>query len=164
LARCYLGLGSNLGDRAGAVRQSADLIAAGGDIVLRRLSSLYVTKPWGNRDQPDFVNAVAEIETLLGPGELLARAKSIEDEMGREKRERWGPREIDIDLLLYGDEVVETSGLRIPHPGIEKRAFVLVPLLELAPDLAHPATGRRFAESLGELTSSGEVTWEKLIT
>ena len=164
MARCYLGLGSNLGDCAAAVRESADLISAGGNIVLRRLSSLYVTKPWGNEDQPDFVNAVAEVDTDLGPGELLARAKSIENRMGRERRERWGPREIDIDLLLYGDEVVRTRDLRIPHPGIEERAFVLVPLLELSPDLAHPATGRRFAESLEKLTGSGEVTWEKLTT
>lgn len=164
MARCYLGLGSNLGDRAGAVRESVDLLSAAGDIVLRRMSSLYVTEPWGNENQPDFVNAVAEIDTTLGPEDLLARAKSIEDRMGREKRERWGPREIDVDLLLYGDEVVYTRDLRIPHPGIEERAFVLVPLLELSPDLTHPATGRRLAESLERLTSGGEVTWEKLAT
>lgn len=164
MARCYLGLGSNLGDRAGAVRESVDLIAAGGDIEIRGLSSLYVTKPWGNEDQPDFVNAVAEADTQLEPAEVLARAKMVEVEMGRAKREKWGPREIDIDLLLYGDEVIQTDNLRVPHPGIEERAFVLVPLLELAPDLVHPVTGKRLDESLRRLESRGEISWRKLTT
>jgi 2-amino-4-hydroxy-6-hydroxymethyldihydropteridine diphosphokinase len=164
VVRCYLGLGSNLGDRARAIRESVDLIAAGGDVEVKALSSLYATKPWGKEDQPDFVNAVAEVETSLRPEELLARAKRVEGEMGRRSRQRWGPREIDIDLLLYGDEVVETGDLRVPHPGIEERAFVLVPLLELAPDLLHPGSGKRLAESLEQLTSRGEVTWQKLTT
>lgn len=164
MARCYLGLGSNLGDRAGAVRESVNLIAAGGDIEIKGLSSLYVTRPWGREDQPDFVNAVVEVETGLTPLDLLARAKSVEGEMGRRERERWGPREIDIDLLLYGGEVVDEADLKIPHPGIEERAFVLVPLLEVAPDLVHPGTGVGFAESLEILESRGEVSWEKLTT
>lgn len=164
MARCYLGLGSNIGDRAGAVRESANLIAAGGEVEVKRVSSLYLTRPWGLAGQPDFVNAVAEVETDLEPLELLARAKGVEDEMGRRERVRWGPREIDIDILLYGDEVVEVDELEIPHPGIEERAFVLVPLLELAPDLVHPRTGVGFAECLRKLESDGEVSWEKLTT
>jgi 2-amino-4-hydroxy-6-hydroxymethyldihydropteridine diphosphokinase len=164
LARCYLGLGSNLGDREGAVRESIDLIAAGGDIEVRGVSSFYVTKAWGNENQPDFVNAVAAVDTDLKPAEVLARTRAVEIEMGRERREKWGPREIDIDLLLYGDEVVETGDLSVPHPGIEERAFVLVPLLELAPDLVHPVTGKRLAESLRRLESGVEVSWRKLNT
>ena len=153
-----------MGDRAGAVREAARLIAAGGDVEVTRLSSLYMTAPWGITDQPEFVNAVAEVETDLAPTELLSRAKAVEMQMGRKRRERWGPREIDIDLLLYGDGVINTGGLEIPHPGMEERAFVLVPLLELAPDLAHPGTGKRFSESLEKLKSRGEVSWEKLTT
>jgi len=139
-------------------------LAAGGDIVVERMSSLYVTRPWGRRGQPDFVNAVAQVETDIGPRALLARAKQVEAGMGRTGRERWGPREIDIDVLLYGQEVMKSGDLCIPHPGMEERAFVLVPLLELAPDLVHPVTGRRFAESLRDLESRGEVSWEKLTT
>ena len=153
-----------MGDRAQAVREAARLMGAAGGLEVVRLSSLYVTPPWGLADQPDFVNAVAEVETGLEPLELLARAKAVEEEMGRRRRERWGPREIDIDLLLYGEEVIEADGLEVPHPGTEERAFVLVPLLELAPDLVHPGTGVRLAESLEKLVSRGEVSWEKLTT
>ncbi len=146
------------------MREGARLIAAGGDVEVTRLSSLYVTRAWGLEEQPDFVNAVAEVETGLNPRELLARAKSVEEEMGRRQRVRWGPREIDIDVLLYGEEVIKEDGLEIPHPGMDERAFVLVPLLELAPDLVHPATGVGFAESLEKLERCGEVSWEKLTT
>ncbi len=164
MARCYLGLGSNLGDRAGAVRESVKRLVSEGDIQLNRLSSLYVTRPWGREDQPEFVNAVAEVDTALEPCELLARAKSVESDMGRKQSLRWGPREIDIDVLLYGDDVVDTDSLTIPHPRIEERVFVLVPLLELVPDLVHPLTGSRLAESLDRLKRRGEVSWEKLTT
>jgi 2-amino-4-hydroxy-6-hydroxymethyldihydropteridine diphosphokinase len=164
VATCYLGLGSNVGDRVGAVLKAIELIAAGEGTEVRRLSALYLTRPWGHEDQADFVNAVAEVETRLEPVELLARAKDIERQMGRVERFRWGPREIDIDILLYGDEVLEVDGLSVPHPGIEERAFVLVPLLELDPGLVHPETGRRLSESLRRLESLGEVSWEKLTT
>jgi 2-amino-4-hydroxy-6-hydroxymethyldihydropteridine diphosphokinase len=164
MARCYLGLGSNLGDRAGAVRESIERLVSEGDIELKKMSGLYMTKPWGWESQPEFVNAVAEVETALGPRELLARAKSVENEMGRKRRPKWGPREIDIDLLLYGDDVLKADDLTIPHPRIEERAFVLVPLLELAPDLVHPVKGSRLAESLEKLKRRGEVSWEKLAT
>ena len=164
MARCYLGLGSNLGDRAGAVRESVRRLASAGDIEVLRMSSLYLTRPWGRPDQPDFVNAVAEIETALGPWELLARAKSVERDMGRGEGGRWGPREIDIDVLLYDELIMDVDGLVLPHPHIEERAFVLVPLVEVTPDLVNPATGTGFAESLENLRSSERVSWEKLPT
>jgi 2-amino-4-hydroxy-6-hydroxymethyldihydropteridine diphosphokinase len=105
------------------------------------VSSVYDTDPVGP-PQPDFLNAVAEVHTSLGPRELLARLKSIESELGREPAERWGPREIDLDLLLYGDEVVESDDLRLPHPEMTGRAFVLVPLAEIAPDVVVTGQGR----------------------
>jgi 2-amino-4-hydroxy-6-hydroxymethyldihydropteridine diphosphokinase len=163
LVRCYLGLGSNLGDKTGAVREGARRLSARGDIRLARLSSLYLSRPWGYGHQPDFVNAVAEVETGLEPGELLKRAKGVEEGMGRKRRFRWGPREVDIDLLLYGDAVLEGDGFVVPHPRMEERDFVLVPLLELAPGLVNPATGIGFAASLEKLAALGEVSCSRLV-
>jgi 2-amino-4-hydroxy-6-hydroxymethyldihydropteridine diphosphokinase len=141
------------------IARAAACLVAGGDIVLRRLSSLYVTKPWGRTDQGDFVNAVAEVETHLGPRELLSRVKAIEDRLGRRPGPRWGPREIDIDILLYGNEVVKEDDLVIPHPCLCERAFVLVPLAELAPDLVHPETGVRVSTFVETAVKSGGSSW-----
>jgi len=131
----YLGLGSNLGDRAGYLRAALDsLTALRGSIVLRA-SSIYETDPWGLEAQDAFLNMVTELESSLQPHELLAEAKRIERELGRKERDRWGPREIDIDLLVAGDLRVESDDLTVPHPLVLERQFVLVPLAELAPDL-----------------------------
>ncbi|HEY4690477.1 MAG TPA: dihydropteroate synthase [Anaerolineae bacterium] len=135
-AKAYLGLGSNLGDR------HANLIAAL-DHVRRRarlidLSAIYETEPWGVADQPRFLNAACAIETDLSPRDLLAWLKSIEEEMGRQPSVRYGPRLIDLDLLLYGDAIVDAPDLAVPHPRLAERAFVLVPLSEIAPDVVHP--------------------------
>ena len=143
MVRCYLGLGSNLGDRVGNISGAVECLGTDGDIVVRRLSGMYETKPWGYTQQDDFVNAVAEVETCLEPDALLERLKGIEVELGRSKGPRWGPRRIDIDILLYGDRIVARPGLRIPHPSMCRRAFVLVPLAEIAPGLVHPETGRK---------------------
>ena len=164
MVTCYLGLGSNLGDSAGAVKEGVDRLVSEGDVVLVRLSSLYITRPWGHEDQPDFINAVAEIQTDLQPLELLEKARSVERDAGRVERFKWGPRELDIDLLLYGKEVLDLDALKLPHPLMAERAFVLVPLLEIAPDLVHPATGVRFSDSLRNLGSRGEGLCEKLTT
>jgi len=126
----YLGLGSNVGDRRGNLMAAAEAVGA------RRMSSIYETAPQGEvLDQPDFLNAVVEIETELGPEELLKRCKEIESEMGRRAGgARHGPRPIDIDILLLGDTEYESERLRIPHRDLEARRFVLEPLRELAPD------------------------------
>jgi 2-amino-4-hydroxy-6-hydroxymethyldihydropteridine diphosphokinase len=126
----YLGLGSNVGDRRGNLMAAAEAVGA------RRMSSVYETAPQGEvLDQPDFLNAVVEVETELGPEELLERCKEIESEMGRRAGGiRHGPRPIDIDILLLGDSEYESDRLRIPHRDLETRRFVLEPLRELAPD------------------------------
>lgn len=132
----YVGLGSNLGDREELIRHAARLIGA------RRLSTIIETEPWGHLDQPKFLNAVAEVETPLPPRELLDQLLDVERSLGRERiGPRWGPRTIDLDLLLYGEEVVDEPGLSVPHPEIAARLFVLEPLAELAPTLEIPGFG-----------------------
>jgi 2-amino-4-hydroxy-6-hydroxymethyldihydropteridine diphosphokinase len=132
----YVGLGANLGDREATIRRAAELIGA------RRLSTIRETEPWGYADQPSFLNAVAELETDLGPRALLDRLLELELELGRERTgPRYGPRTIDLDLLLYGDAAVSEPGLELPHPRLGERLFVLEPLAELAPDAAIPGAG-----------------------
>jgi 2-amino-4-hydroxy-6-hydroxymethyldihydropteridine diphosphokinase len=132
----YVALGSNLGDREAAIRRAAELIGA------RRLSTIRETEPWGYADQPRFLNAVAEVETELGPRALLERLLAVERELGRERTgPRYGPRTIDLDLLVHGDATVSEPGLEVPHPRLAERLFVLEPLAELAPALAIPGAG-----------------------
>jgi 2-amino-4-hydroxy-6-hydroxymethyldihydropteridine diphosphokinase len=133
----YVALGSNLGDREAAIRRAAELIGA------RRLSAIRETEPWGYADQPRFLNAVAELETELGPRELLERLLAVERELGRERTgRRYGPRTIDLDLLVHGEATVSGPALELPHPRLAERLFVLEPLAELAPDLEIPGAGR----------------------
>ena len=133
----YVGIGANLGDREQAIHTAAKLIGA------RRLSTVIETEPWGVTDQPPFLNAVAELETGLGPRELLDELLRVERELGRVRDgTRWGPRAIDLDLLVYGAETVDEPGLTVPHPHLAERAFVLEPLSELAPALVVPGRGR----------------------
>ncbi|MFH1220103.1 MAG: 2-amino-4-hydroxy-6-hydroxymethyldihydropteridine diphosphokinase [Candidatus Eisenbacteria bacterium] len=156
---CYIGLGSNIGDRAGKIAQAAACLVAGGDVVLRKLSSFYATRPWGYLEQDDFVNAAAEIETHLGAADLLAAAKRIELGLGRAPRIKWGPREIDIDILFYGDEILSEGDLTIPHPLVCERAFVLAPLVEIAPDLVDPRTGIKVSAYLEQIEKGGDPSW-----
>jgi 2-amino-4-hydroxy-6-hydroxymethyldihydropteridine diphosphokinase len=129
----YVGLGANLGDREASIRRAAELIGA------RRLSTIIETEPWGITDQPDFLNAVAEVETDAGARVLLDRLLEVERELGRVRDgKRWGPRTIDLDLLLYGSEKSDLAALQLPHPRLHERLFVLLPLAELAPDLVVP--------------------------
>jgi 2-amino-4-hydroxy-6-hydroxymethyldihydropteridine diphosphokinase len=134
----YLGLGSNVGDREDLLRQALRRLDETPGVTVQAISSVHETDPWGDTDQPPFLNLVAQILCTLEPLQLLAEAKRIERELGRRPRQRWGPREIDIDLLLSGDLVVETPDLTVPHPLLADRQFVLVPLAELAPDLQLP--------------------------
>jgi 2-amino-4-hydroxy-6-hydroxymethyldihydropteridine diphosphokinase len=132
----YVGLGANLGDREAAIRRAVELLGA------QRLSTLRETEPWGYADQPRFVNAVAELETEEEPRALLERLFAIERELGRVRQgPRYGPRTIDLDLLLYGDLELDEPGLAVPHPRLHEREFVLEPLAELAPELVVPGRG-----------------------
>jgi 2-amino-4-hydroxy-6-hydroxymethyldihydropteridine diphosphokinase len=135
----YLGLGSNLGNRLAFLRGGRDSLLNRFDIVLLRSSAVYETAAVGGpADSPPFLNAVLEVETPLSAPELLAACLAVEDEFGRTRPAEWAPRTLDIDLLLYGETVVDAAGLQIPHPHLHERAFVLAPLSELAPDLRHP--------------------------
>ena len=139
--RVFVGLGSNMGEREEHIRQALDLMAALPDTDLVRASSLYDTEPVGEIEQPHFLNAVAELDTELEPRQLLWNLLLIEKRIGRVRTQKWGPRVIDLDLLLYGERVVAQPGCRVPHPRLAERAFVLVPLAELAADARVPGHG-----------------------
>lgn len=149
---CYIGLGSNLGDPAANLHSAIDQIAATAGVELRGVSRFYASKPMGPQDQPDYVNAVACVKTLLGAHDLLQALFVVERAHGRVRDAalRWGPRTLDLDLLLYGAEIVETADLRVPHPGICERSFVVLPLADLAPGLILP-DGRRLQDCLQAL-------------
>jgi 2-amino-4-hydroxy-6-hydroxymethyldihydropteridine diphosphokinase len=138
---CYIGIGSNLGQPAARCLEAVERLASAGGITLLRCSSLYRTEPVGEKNQEDFVNAVAEVRTMLSPRALLQTLLQIEREMGRVRTIRWGPRVIDLDILLFGQEVLQEEDLVIPHPELHRRRFVLVPLSELASYAIHPAFG-----------------------
>ncbi len=154
-ARAFLGLGSNLGAREQNLRVAVRLLSDAGDIEIVKVSSIYESEPVGYNDQPDFLNLAAEVATTLDPHALLRLCLQVEDEMGRVREERWGPRVFDVDVLLYEDMVVSDEELVLPHPEMLKRAFVLVPLLELAPDLEMP-DGRRVADALQALSEEDQ--------
>ena len=148
----YIGLGANLANPEDQVRRAIAELDQLEESRLRRASPLYLTAPLGPVAQPDYVNAVAALETRLAPAALLAALQAIEDRHGRDRSGlvRWGPRTLDLDLLLYGQAVIDVPGLRVPHPELARRAFVLVPLADLAPlDLEIPGMGR-----LGELLAA----------
>jgi 2-amino-4-hydroxy-6-hydroxymethyldihydropteridine diphosphokinase len=151
--RAYVGLGSNLGDRAAHLLLGLSALSRLPETRLLRLSPVYETDPVGP-PQPPYLNMVAELETELSPKGLLAEMLRIEKALGRERRERWGSRTLDLDLLLYGDLVLEEEGLSVPHPRLHERAFVLVPLLDLLPEGRHPLLGQSFAELLASLDAS----------
>lgn len=133
--RAFLGLGGNLGDPATAMAAALQALDAQGTVKIAAVSSLYRTPPWGVVDQPDFLNAVAAVDTTLETGALLQLCLDIERTLKRVRAERWGPRLIDIDVLLYGNERIDEAGLHVPHPRMHERAFVLMPLSEIAPDI-----------------------------
>ena len=141
----YVGVGSNLGDREATIR--AAISALSGVVAV---SELRETEPVGVTEQPAFLNGAVALETELSPRQLLAALLAIERELGRERRERWGPRTIDLDLLLYGGETVDEPGLTVPHPRLHERRFALEPLVELDPELLIPGRGR-VADLLAEL-------------
>lgn len=141
MAAAYIGLGANLGEPAEQVRSALAALGALAGLRLVAASSLYRSAPVGYAAQPDFVNAVAEIITLLDPAPLLAELLAIERRLGRARTFPNAPRTLDLDLLLYADRIIEEPGLVVPHPRMHERAFVLAPLLEIAPDLVIPGRG-----------------------
>lgn len=142
----FLGLGSNVGERHKFLNHAVEELKKIQDVKLVWASSVYETVPFGNTAQPNFLNAALEIETTLEPPALLKDVKQLEQRLGRGVTEKWGPREIDIDILLYDGLVHHDDMLSVPHPELEKRKFVLVPLREIAPDVVHPVNGMTISE------------------
>jgi 2-amino-4-hydroxy-6-hydroxymethyldihydropteridine diphosphokinase len=153
MAIVYLCLGSNIGDRVGYVQQATSLIGAIKDTKIVRTSSLYETQPWLEKETAWFVNAVIEIKTNLSPQDLLNECLRIEKQLGRirNEEEHFGDRTIDIDILFYGKDIIEEEDLRIPHKYLDKRAFVLVPFLEINPDFIHPELDKSITDLYEEL-------------
>ena len=156
----FIGLGSNLGDREANLSKATNLISQSLPILV--ISSLYQTEPEGYKDQPDFLNGVANIDTDATAGELLKILSGIEMLMGRERPFSGAPRMIDLDLLFFGGAIINQPGLEVPHPRLHQRAFVLVPMVEIAPDFIHPVLHKSMKELLAGLTPGYRV--EKWVT
>ncbi len=148
----YLALGTNLGNRLANLNAAIKLLSQSSVINLQ--SSIYETPPWGYTDQPAFLNMAVKAETDLDAASLLKRLKQVEAEVGRVESFRWGPRQIDIDILFYDDLIFESESLIIPHPRLHERAFVLVPLTDIAPDFVHPILKKTIKELLAQMDST----------
>ena len=153
----HLCLGSNLGDRLDNLGRAVSALAETPGVRVTAVSAVYETEPVGERDQPVFLNAVVEVETALQPLELLAATQDIERRLGRVLTRRWGPRAIDIDIVLWDDIEVATPSLTLPHPEFRRRAFVLTPLAEVAPDAVDPVTGLTVAQLAHRPEAEGRV-------
>jgi len=152
----YIGLGSNLGNKSKNIQIARDFIQNIDGINVTKISSLYLTAAWGKTDQDDFINQVIEIETKLSPLDLLHRLQDIEIKLGRQRNVKWGPRIIDLDVLLYAKETIKLEELEVPHPYLSQRLFVLIPLQEINPELEFP-DGSKIREVLSrvELRADG---------
>ncbi|SEL58041.1 2-amino-4-hydroxy-6-hydroxymethyldihydropteridine diphosphokinase [Parapedobacter koreensis] len=147
VANAYLLLGTNMGDRITLLQQAYHEIAGDiGDII--NMSSIYETAAWGNKDQPDYLNQVVAVATLLQPLPLLEKINAIEKKMGRQRIKKWEPRPIDIDILWYADQIINEAHLQVPHPHLPNRRFALMPLQEIAPLLIHPLSKKTVTEML----------------
>lgn len=151
--RIYLSLGTNLGNRE--LNLEAVKCELPPEVVILDCSPVYQTEPWGFLDQPDFLNQVLVVETSLSPYELLEHIKGIERKIGRKPSIRFGPRIVDIDILFYGDRIIQEEDLVIPHPRLKDRAFVLIPLTDIDPDLKYPGTDLSISDLLLEIDLTG---------
>ena len=145
LQAVHLLLGSNLGNRKEILDKAIELIIQKIGIIISQ-SKDYETKPWGVTDQPDFLNLAITIHTKLKPLEILEQTQAIENQLGRVRKEKWGARLIDIDLIFYGNEIIDEPNLKVPHPLMQERDFALIPLAEIAPDFVHPVLGETVLE------------------
>jgi 2-amino-4-hydroxy-6-hydroxymethyldihydropteridine diphosphokinase len=150
----YIGLGSNLGEREATLRAALDALRATPGIEVTAVSRFIETEPAGGPPQGNYINAAAELRTTLSAGSLLRALQDIERRFGRTRSERWGPRTLDLDILLYGDSVIETPDLTVPHPFMHERRFVLDPMREIAPHVVHPRLGRTIAELAAALENA----------
>lgn len=157
----FLSVGTNMGDREAYLKLAIASLRAVEGIELVETSSIYETAPVGVTDQADFLNIVVRLATTLAPLELLAVCQRIEQELGRERTIRWGPRTADLDILLYNDDAIESETLSVPHPRMRERAFVLIPLTELAPECIDPVTGRQFRDEPA-MQEGGVALWGSL--
>ena len=158
MAVAYLCLGSNIGDKVGYLQQAVKLLTLSGKVTVVRTSALYETEPWGNKDLDWFVNGVIEVKTKLTPRELLELCKNTERQMGRTPSEKkYEARIIDIDILFYGDLIIDEPDLKIPHEHLHERAFAIVPLLELIPDYEHPKYKKSLLQLHEDLETSDDV-------
>ncbi|HMS64156.1 MAG TPA: 2-amino-4-hydroxy-6-hydroxymethyldihydropteridine diphosphokinase [Ignavibacteria bacterium] len=157
MVKAYLGIGSNIGERISYIENAISEINKISGIKITKISSVYETEPWGEIKQDDFLNCVIEIEADIEPEGLLKKLKSIEKKLGRNKTAKWSEREIDIDLLFYGNEILLNEFLKIPHLQIEKRKFVLIPMAEIASDFIHPVLKKSVKELLAETTDDLKV-------
>lgn len=155
----FIGLGANLGDPPAQLREAVVRLGRAPGTRVVRVAPLYGSSPLGPADQPDYANTVAEVATVLAPEVLLGELQRIEDDLGRVRSIRWGPRVIDLDLLLYGDRVMVTPSLVLPHPGVTTRRFVLAPLADLAPELVIPGTHVPVHRHLAALTDDPGTVW-----
>jgi len=153
----YLGLGSNLGDRKDNLDQAISMLSE--KVHIEKTSSIYETEPVGHLDQGLFLNAVCYAKTILGPDEMLSFIKRIESKIGRISTFRNAPRPIDIDILFYGEEIIDTPTLNVPHLLLTERLFVLVPLIEIAPDIVHPVSNLKVADILSGMEIHGLWAW-----
>lgn len=163
MSEAYLGLGGNLGNPRACLTEALRRLHATPGIRVRRVSSVYETKPVGMTEQPDFLNIVSAIDVRLSPQALLAECLRIETELGRVRRERWGPRTVDIDVLLYAEAAIADGQLTVPHPRLAERNFVVVPLAELAPEVRIGSlTAAELAARLGDegLRVAGPIGWQ----
>lgn len=158
MSKAYVGLGSNIGDRIGYIQQAVKMLGEFDGVEIIKTSSFYETEPYGFKEQNWFVNAVLELEVQITPVELLRICQNVEQQLGRERTSnKYGPRVIDLDILIYDDKVMDDELLKIPHPGTYDRAYCIVPMLEIARDLEHPILKKTMSEVHMELQNIDEV-------